>query len=429
MAGKTYLDLLVDSDVKHWYENLRRGSKVHGDLSLKRLRAFCMWSGISPKEIIARDKQSVEDFQHLVEDYVSYLEHERKAPAYVVNLLKPIRSWLEYKHAPRLSPVRITDAGVNITTMEERVPTKEELSKIFRFLEPRERAAAALIAFAGLRIEVLGNYDGTDGLVLEDLPELAIKEDSIVFEKMPAIIVVRPSLSKAGHRYFTFLSSEGCNYLKEYLESRLSNGQTLTEKSTVISTYRNVKNRFLYATKVADHIRTGIRAAGFKWRPYVLRSYTDTSFDIAESKGLISHPWRQFFMGHKGDIEARYSTNKGRLPTDMIEEMRASYKKCESLLQTIGGEATSEEKLKDTFRKQLLLVAGYKQDEVDEMDLSSITDEEFQNMARQRLLGLMTNNGSKQKLVKTGEVENYLTQGWEFVASLPNNKTIIKISF
>ena len=53
---------------------------------------------------------------------------------------------------------------------------------------------------------------------------------------------------------------------------------------------------------------------------YVLRSYTDTVFDIAESKGLISHPRRQFFMGHKGDIEARYSTKKGRLPPDMIEE-------------------------------------------------------------------------------------------------------------
>ena len=31
-------------------------------------------------------------------------------------------------------------------------------------------------------------------------------------------------------------------------------------------------------------------------------------------------------MSHKGDIEARYSTKK-KLPPDMIEEMRESYKK------------------------------------------------------------------------------------------------------
>ncbi|MEM3415379.1 MAG: hypothetical protein QW575_07375 [Thermoproteota archaeon] len=38
-------------------------------------------------------------------------------------------------------------------------------------------------------------------------------------------------------------------------------------------------------------------------------------------------------MGHKGDIEARYSTNK-RLPHDMIENMKASYKKCTKFLET-----------------------------------------------------------------------------------------------
>ncbi|MFP3295835.1 MAG: hypothetical protein RXN81_06890 [Caldisphaera sp.] len=37
-------------------------------------------------------------------------------------------------------------------------------------------------------------------------------------------------------------------------------------------------------------------------------------------------------MGHKGDIEARYSTNK-RLPPDMIEEMRESYKKAQNTLR------------------------------------------------------------------------------------------------
>jgi len=31
---------------------------------------------------------------------------------------------------------------------------------------------------------------------------------------------------------------------------------------------------------------------------------------IAESKGKISHSYMQFITGHKGDIEARYSTNK-----------------------------------------------------------------------------------------------------------------------
>ena len=38
-------------------------------------------------------------------------------------------------------------------------------------------------------------------------------------------------------------------------------------------------------------------------------------------------------MGHKGDIEARYSTNKGVLPPDMIEDMRKCYTRMRAILK------------------------------------------------------------------------------------------------
>ena len=41
-------------------------------------------------------------------------------------------------------------------------------------------------------------------------------------------------------------------------------------------------------------------------------------------------------MGHKGDIEARYSTNKGVLPPDMVEDMRRCYRDCEPFLTTVA---------------------------------------------------------------------------------------------
>ena len=69
-------------------------------------------------------------------------------------------------------------------------------------------------------------------------------------------------------------------------------------------------------------------------RPYVLRAYAETQLIIAESKSKISHPYLQFIAGHKGDIEARYSINKGRLPPEMIEDMRKCYRQCEPFLST-----------------------------------------------------------------------------------------------
>lgn len=69
---------------------------------------------------------------------------------------------------------------------------------------------------------------------------------------------------------------------------------------------------------------------------------------IGKSKGYISHPYLQFLAGHKGDIEARCSTNKGRLPPEMVEDMRAAYERCRSLLETKDAEAPPRRKSKRT---------------------------------------------------------------------------------
>ncbi|MBO3754874.1 MAG: hypothetical protein FGF53_08395 [Candidatus Brockarchaeota archaeon] len=81
-------------------------------------------------------------------------------------------------------------------------------------------------------------------------------------------------------------------------------------------------------------ILEAILRVGFSWRPYVLRAYCDTNMITAESKGKISHPYSQFIMGHKGGLEARYSTNKGVLHSDVVEDVRKCYKECEPFLST-----------------------------------------------------------------------------------------------
>ena len=149
---------------------------------------------------------------------------------------------------------------------------------------------------------------------------------------------------------------------------------------------------------------------------------------LAESKGLVLRDYRQFWMGHKGDIENRYTTNKYKLPESVIEDMREAYRRSQEYLQTMKLEETSEEKLRLAFRKQLLSVAGFSKDELDKMDISSMSDEELQAIIRKRLLGGKTSNCIAQKVVPIEDVESYLEKGWEFVATLPNGKVIIKFS-
>jgi hypothetical protein len=57
------------------------------------------------------------------------------------------------------------------------------------------------MAFSGLRPQVLGNYDGSDGLRLSDLLEAKIDNEKklIEFTQIPTLIRVRKPLSKANH--------------------------------------------------------------------------------------------------------------------------------------------------------------------------------------------------------------------------------------
>lgn len=131
-------------------------------------------------------------------------------------------------------------------------------------------------------------------------------------------------------------------------------------------------------------------------------------------------------MGHKGDIEATYTVNKG-ITQDTIERMREAYKKSEHLLSTEKQEGVSQENLKDVLKEQMLLAVGYSQEETDKLNFDEVSNEEFQAMLKQKLLGVMANNGSRQKVIQVGEVEQYIQQGWEYVASLSNEKAILKL--
>jgi hypothetical protein len=241
------------------------------------------------------------------------------------------------------------------------------------------------------------------------------------------MIIIRSSLSKARQQYFTFLTEEACGYLKDYLEERLMDGEKLTPDSAMVVP-KFAPKPFIRTVNIGDMIRQPIRSAGLPWRPYVLRSYFDTQLMLAESKGLVLRDYRQFWMGHKGDIENRYTTNKRRLPESVIEDMREAYKRSQEYLQTTKAEV-GEEKIKEAFKKQLLAVAGFSEEELAKYDLTKMADEELHNLVRQRLLGIMANNGSRQKVVPSIEVEKYLGQGWEYVASIPNNRMIVKMPF
>lgn len=178
------------------------------------------------------------------------LEKEGHAGSYIKSVMKAVKSWLRHNHIALTSIIRIKDEDSTPTLQGERVPTLAELGNILRSGPPGARVAASLMAFSGLRPEVLGNYRGTDGLRLADLPELTIDDEkgSADFKATPAFIVVRESLSKAGHQYLTFLADEACLYLKEYLEARCGKVRGLRLVRHCSSQDTRIKPSFYQAT-------------------------------------------------------------------------------------------------------------------------------------------------------------------------------------
>ncbi len=247
--------------------------------------------------------------------------------------------------------IKISNLGATPTLENERVPEPAELAELFNRSEMQSGTVMSMIAKAGLRPEVLGNHNGTDGLKIKDLPDLAVVQGLATFTDSPPRITVRRTLSKARHEYFTFITDMGVKRLLAYLNSRILAGESLGPDSPVIAPAtkypqqrgQNSTRPFLPTQRIEREIRDTMRPR-FLWRPYVLRAFFDTQLLIAESRGRMVHDFRVFFMGHKGSIEARYTTNKSILPKALVDVIRESFKRSEEFLDLEKGAGDPLEK-------------------------------------------------------------------------------------
>ena len=408
---KTHFDLLQNEDIKRWYDNLKAKSPLTAGVYLRGMGFYCNKMNTSPESIL-EDGKAIKPLQVQFDSFVRMMEGEGKAGAYIARYKKIIHSWTKYNDVDFKSNTIIRDENINLRTQSETVFTPEELGRILRHSSLRAKVEISLMAFAGLRPRSISNEDGSDCLKIGDIPELRIRDGHVEFDKDPLRIIVRYNLNKGRkHGYTTFLGPEGMTYLKEYLESRISNGEVLNDNSPIVQYDRDVQREhaFIPTFYIEREIRGAIISSGFftmkenkqekefksaTKRPYLLRAYFATAMDISEQKGYVSHPWRQYWMGHSGDMESRYSTNKN-LRDSEIEEMRQAYSKCLQYLET-EHKGLSEDEVEKKFRTQLLLMAGFSEQEIQDKNLLNMKAEEITRIAREKLLGMNTRDISAQ---------------------------------
>jgi site-specific recombinase XerD len=435
-----HFDLLNDPDVKRWYNNIKEGSQTTADTSIRRLGLFCEFMRKSPKELLELNEKERND---LLVDFVSnFRNHDNweRSGTYLQAMVKPVRSWYAFNSIPITRKVKIKGSNSRPSLKNERVPTQDELKNVFLSGDSRERLACAIMAFSGVRPQVLGNYRGTDGLRVSDIVDMEIKDGRVSFVKIPVRIAIRSELSKKENEYFSFIPEEGARYLKLYIEERIKEGELINPKSPIITpAKKEIRNKpFITTTNIGDLVRNTIRRSGLVQRPYVLRKYFDTQLLQAESKTGLKRDYRVFWMGHIGDMEHEYTLNHGILSDAVIEDMRDQYVKASNFLETESHGMKEEDVVKiasDTMRETALMMmetaygmnlSDKDKEEIMALDTSELKDK-LKEIFKDKRAEIL-NNGNRHKTIPERELETYLNRGWELVQIYPmGDKAVIKL--
>ena len=440
--------LLENMRITRWYENLKAKSNLTSDIYLRNLGLWLELTDMNPDNIIEMAKDHLEEFKGRIFDQVRKMERDGKQGSYIAVSLRPLLSYLKFYDVVIRLNMNIRNENRNLTVEQETIPTNEEMDSIIQRANLRQRTLIGLVAFSGIRPGAIGNYAGDDGLRIGDVIDLKVDKDGVNFEKLPALMIVRAELSKSHKRYYTFIGPQSAKYLKEYLNQRIQEGEKLNAKSPVIRPDPNMSRlqepkTFMMSTIVEREIKKAIVKAGFKWRPYVFRHRFGVSLDASEGKGLISQSWRMHIMGHVGDLETTYSTDKP-LPDTVIDEMRESFKKCLKNIETEVRGISDEDKqsIEKTLTATVLQkIFGYSKEESEK--LMELSDEDLQKELQRKLGNAsdpesvrrkamqdardLSKRKNKQVMIPIEFVDEYFNQGFEFVSAIGSNRAIMKL--
>lgn len=164
---------------------------------------------------------------------------------------------------------------------------------------------------------------------------------------------------------------------------------------------------------------------GLGWvqiRPSFLRAQFDTQLLLAESKGKVAHDYRVFSMGHKGSMEARYTTNKGRLAKAMVDDMREAYGRCEPFLATVPTKQRANAEA--IVAKVMLIGLGYTEEALAKVDFEDLDPKVFQDLVRKKMAAPGA-QARRQQVVGIDDVPRLLEQGWTVAMPLSHNQAVL----
>jgi len=373
----------------------RRSHSIHSkryySFGIEKFRQFCEAKGL---EVNKGNVYTV------IDSFVADLDKKGMKPKTIADYVSALRKFLPFAGID-IDPLKFKAKVVmpRVTKIADQPLTLEDVRGLLTRGRPNPKIRALILTLL------------SSGMRIGETLSLTVKD--INLESNPPRVTIRAEYAKTRTGRIAYFSDEAATALKEVVKGQPPerlvfdySGDLWEREKLAVRTFRAVVERAGLDERLENH------------RTHRIHFHSFRKFFLTKAVDLIGDHAGHALCGHGFYMDTYYRKSEEERDRDFLRLMPSL---------TVFGQGEKGNLKTDMKREILTSVAGYSEEEAEKLDLASISDKDFQKMVRERLLGAMANNGSRQRVIQTGGVEQYIQQGWEYVATLPDDRAILKL--
>lgn len=403
--------------------SLRRLADVSKEQYLNSIKQFLTYSSQDADAMVSNAKKHPKTFER---QFITFLEKKEKesSPATAHLIRNSVKKLLDVNGVAGINWLNIDDhISEKKRFGEDRAPTTDEIRRMVNASDLRMKCIILFLCSSGARTGAIPL------LKWRDVAE--VKSEGFEFAKVTIYRGER-------EQYDTFITPEAYEQLLEYRRYRENIGEKVTPQSPVFVTLSNIDKfrpervralasdtvklllaRLQKQLGLRQVLTEGTSARRFEFKQgHGFRKFFKTRTEIAGVNRLAI----EMMMGHNIGVQASYNKPS---ESDMAKE----YGKAIDELTIVKPQAiVTPNMMLATFNRQFLINSGYTEEQLSSMgDLSQLTPQQMQELLKQKQMQSLGLNGNHQKVVTMSEVEGWITQGWDFITSLPDGKAVVRL--
>ena len=241
-----------------------------------------------------QDPHETQKLVKQIDDFIGDLQAEGLAKTTINNYVKGVKALFRNNGLKLDLPFKMSKR----VQYKDRAPTPEELQKVIDIADIREKVIVSILSLTGMRIGSLVKLQYRH--VMKDL------ENGVT----PVHLHIEADIVKGKYGdYDTFLSNEGIEYLKTYLDIRTKGTRKIPPESPLIRNLRNHIPKPITESQVHIVVNELYKQTGmirkttkkrYEVRPHSLRKYFKTQMT---KLGTINADYIEYMMGHTSQID------------------------------------------------------------------------------------------------------------------------------